>query len=41
MRMMMTVSMDTEAANAAVKNGTLGATIQKALAEMKPEAARK
>jgi hypothetical protein len=39
MRMMMTVSMDTEAANVAVKNGTLGATIQKALADLKPEAA--
>ena len=39
MRMMMTVSIDTEAGNVAVKNGTLGSAIQKAVAELKPEAA--
>jgi len=38
MRMMMTVSLDTEIANDAVRNGTLGSTIQKALADIKAEA---
>lgn len=31
--------MSTEAANAAARNGTLGSTIQRILAELKPEAA--
>jgi hypothetical protein len=39
MRMMMTVSMATEAANAAVRNGKLITLIQNLLAEVKPEAA--
>ena len=39
MGMLFKVSMSVEAGNAAVKNGTLGATIQSILEEMKPEAA--
>ena len=39
MRMLLTVSMPVEAANAAVKAGTLGPTIERILAALKPEAA--
>ena len=39
MRMMMKVSLPVEAGNAAVRNGSLGPTIQKILADLKPEAA--
>lgn len=39
MRMMLRVSIPVEAGNAAAKNGALGSTIQKILAEIKPEAA--
>ena len=39
MRMLLTASMPVENGNTAVANGTLGSTIQKILAEMKPEAA--
>src|SRR5438105_5097069 len=39
MRMMMKVSMETEAANAAARNGTLGSTIQRIIGDLKPEAA--
>src|SRR5260370_36838880 len=39
MRMMLKVSMSTEAANAAARNGTLASTIQRILGELKPEAA--
>ena len=39
MRMLLTASMPVENGNAAAANGTLGSTIQKILAEMKPEAA--
>ena len=37
--MMLKVNIPVEAGNAAVANGTLGATIQQILAELKPEAA--
>ena len=39
MRMSFEVSIPVEAGNAAVKNGTLGATIHSILEEIKPEAA--
>jgi hypothetical protein len=39
MRMLLKASMPVESGNAAVANGTLGSTIQKILAELKPEAA--
>ena len=39
MRMLLTASMPVEIGNAAAANATLGSTIQKILAEMKPEAA--
>ena len=39
MRMMMRVSLPVETANEAVLNGSLGLTIQKILADLKPEAA--
>lgn len=39
MRMLLRVSIPVEAGNAAVKAGTLGPTIQKLLADLKPEAA--
>jgi hypothetical protein len=39
MRMLLKASMPVESGNAAVSNGTLGTTIQKILAELKPEAA--
>jgi hypothetical protein len=39
MRMLLRVSIPTEAGNAAVKDGTLGSTIEKILADLKPEAA--
>ncbi|MBZ5619728.1 MAG: hypothetical protein LAQ69_13540 [Acidobacteriia bacterium] len=38
MRMTLKVSLPNETANAAVVNGTLGATIQKILDDLKPEA---
>lgn len=39
MRMLMKVSIPVEAGNAAARNGTLGATVERILAELKPEAA--
>lgn len=39
MRMLMTVSLSTEKANDAARNGALGSTIEKILAQIKPEAA--
>ena len=39
MRFMVTVNMPVEKANAAVKAGTLGSTIQAILSDLKPEAA--
>jgi hypothetical protein len=39
MRMLLKVTIPVEAGNAAVKNGTLGATIGQILGELKPEAA--
>jgi hypothetical protein len=38
MRMLLRVSIPTETGNAAAKAGTLGSTIQKILADLKPEA---
>lgn len=39
MRMLLRVSIPVEAGNAAVRNGTLGSTIEGLLADLKPEAA--
>ena len=39
MRMLLTATIPNEAGNAAVKNGTLGSTIQKILGDLKPESA--
>jgi len=39
MRMMMRISLPMEPANAAITNGTFGATLQKFLSEVQPEAA--
>ena len=38
MRMLLKVSIPNDAGNAAITNGTLGPTIQKILADLKPEA---
>ena len=39
MRMLLRVSVPVEAGNAAAKNGTLGSTVERILADLKPEAA--
>lgn len=39
MRMMLKASMDTEKANEAIRNGTLGKLIEESMEQMKPEAA--
>ncbi|WP_406007666.1 hypothetical protein OG440_17015 [Streptomyces sp. NBC_00637] len=39
MRMMLKATMDTEKANEAIRNGTLGKLIEESMAQLKPEAA--